>query len=130
MRKRNSIIPAAAVFLILVLSASPLFSADFGTAPVKGKITFIELGSVKCVPCQMMKPVMIELRDTYPEDVAVVFYDVWTPLGKPYSNKYKVRVIPTQVFLNRNGNEFFRHEGFIPLEEVLKILETQGVRKK
>jgi len=28
--------------------------------------------------------------------------------------------IPTQVFLDENGKEFFRHEGFFPEEKITK----------
>jgi thioredoxin 1 len=37
-------------------------------------------------------------------------------------------VIPTQVFQDSKGNEFFRHEGFFPLSEIEKILQQQGVQ--
>jgi thioredoxin 1 len=80
---------------------------------IKYKVTFIELGSVKCIPCQKMQPVMKSIEEKYPTQVKVVFYDVWTPEGKPYSEKYKIKLIPTQVFLDETGKEFFRHEGFL-----------------
>ena len=86
------------------------------------KITFIELGSVNCVPCKMMKPVMEKVQEKYKDQVEVVFYDVWTPEQQKYSQEYKIRVIPTQVFLDKNGNEYYRHEGFFPYEELEKVL--------
>lgn len=93
------------------------------------KVTFIELGSVNCIPCKAMQPIMEELRRKYPADVRVVFHDVWTEQGKPYVSTYRIRVIPTQVFLDSNGKEFYRHEGFFALEELEKVLRTQGVSK-
>lgn len=130
MKTRHNKVIICIFLLILIFGLHTLYSQQFGTVPVRGKISFIELGSVKCVPCQMMKPVMIELTETFPEDVAVVFYDVWTPLGRPYGAKYSIKVIPTQVFLDREGKEFYRHEGFLPFDEILQILKTQGVYKK
>ena len=44
------------------------------------------------------------------------------------AEKYKIRVIPTQVFLDKNGKEFFRHEGYFPFEEIEKKLKAQGVK--
>ncbi len=41
------------------------------------------------------------------------------------ATKYKIRVIPTQVFLDQDGKEFFRHEGFFPKEELMKIVDKQ-----
>ena len=92
------------------------------------KVTFIELGSVKCIPCKMMQPVMKEIEEEYKEQVEVIFYDVWTPEGQPYAEKYGIRVIPTQVFLDKDGNEYFRHEGFFPKDELVKVLKEQGVK--
>ena len=91
------------------------------------QVTFIELGSVKCVPCQKMQPVMKSIEEKFKGRVKVIFYDVWTEKGKPYGVKYGIRAIPTQVFLDKNGREYFRHEGFFPEEEVLKVLQIKGV---
>lgn len=91
------------------------------------KVTFIELGSVRCIPCQKMQPIMKSIEEKYSKDVKVIFYDVWTPLGKPMAAKYNINLIPTQVFLDENGKEFFRHEGFFPEEELVKVLKSKGV---
>ena len=93
----------------------------------KYKVTFIELGSVRCIPCQKMVPIMESVEKNYGDQVKVVFYDVWTPEGQPYGQKYGIRLIPTQVFLDENGEEYFRHEGFFPEEELVKILKMKGV---
>jgi thioredoxin 1 len=92
------------------------------------KVTFVELGSVNCIPCRMMKPVMEKIEQQYKGQVKVVFHDVWTPEGKTSGAKYAIRVIPTQVFLDKDGNEYYRHEGFFPFEEVDKILKQKGVK--
>jgi thioredoxin 1 len=42
--------------------------------------------------------------------------------------KYGIRVIPTQVFLDSQGNEYYRHMGFFPKEELIKVLAMKGVR--
>lgn len=94
---------------------------------VKYKVTFIELGSVRCIPCQKMQPIMKSIEEKYVNQVNVIFNDVWTPLGKPMADKYNIQIIPTQVFLDENGKEFFRHEGFFPEDELIKVLKTKGV---
>ena len=111
-------------------------SQDNTTAPVtsvnkpetKFKVTFIELGSVRCIPCQQMQSVMKSINDKYASQVNVVFYDVWTPEGKPYGEKYAIEAIPTQVFLDENGKEYYRHLGYFPEEELVKILNMKGVK--
>ena len=91
-------------------------------------VTFVELGSVRCIPCKLMQPVMKDIEKDYAGQVKVVFYDVWTPEGEPFGQTYKIRVIPTQVFLDKDGKEYFRHEGFFPKDELVKILKQKGVK--
>jgi thioredoxin 1 len=90
-------------------------------------VTFVEIGSVRCIPCKKMQPIMKEIEQEYAGKVKVVFYDVRTPEGKPYGQKYGIRVIPTQVFLDKDGKEYFRHEGYFPKEELVKVLKQKGV---
>ena len=91
------------------------------------KVTFIELGSVRCIPCQKMQSVMKSIEKKYGSQVKVVFHDVWTDAGKPFGKLYKITAIPTQVLLDAAGKEFFRHEGYFPEEELVKVLTKKGV---
>jgi thioredoxin 1 len=100
--------------------------ADKGTR--KYKVTFIELGSVRCIPCQQMQPVMKSVEEIFGKDVKVVFHDVWTEAGAPYAKQYGIEAIPTQVFLDKDGKEFFRHVGYFPEEELVKVLQQKGVK--
>jgi len=118
------------IILSLLLLSVMLLSGQKTTTKAKAEkpkplVTFIELGSVNCVPCKMMKPVMKEVEGTYGDKVEVVFYDVWQPKDKAMAAKYKIRVIPTQVFLDKDGKEFSRHEGFYPAAEIIKLLDAQ-----
>ncbi len=91
------------------------------------KVTFIDLGSEYCIPCQKMVPVMDSIKSLYPNDVKVIFYNVSTKEGRPFAEKYHIEMIPTQIFLDKNGMEYFRHQGYFPIKEVVKILKKKGV---
>jgi thioredoxin 1 len=60
--------------------------------------------------------------------VNVHFYDVKSLFGRPYAEKYRVQFIPTQVFLDNNGEEYYRHVGFFPKDEIVKILQLRGIK--
>jgi thioredoxin 1 len=62
------------------------------------------------------------------QEVKVVFHDVGTEAGAPFATKYGIETIPTQVFWDENGKEFFRHEGYFPEEELVKVLKKKGIR--
>ncbi len=115
------------IIMILFLTACDQ-NPDSGKSDKKFKVTFIELGSVRCIPCKMMQPVMKSVEEKYRSQVKVVFHDVWTEAGAPYGQKYGINVIPTQVFLDKDGKEYFRHEGFFPEDELIKVLKQKGVK--
>ena len=54
----------------------------------------------------MMQPIMKEIEEEYKDKVKVIFYDVWTKEGGEYGKQYRIRVIPTQVFLMKMGLNF------------------------
>jgi len=91
------------------------------------KVTFIELGSVNCTPCKMMQSVIEKVEKKYEGQVKIIFYDVWTEEDAPMAEKYEIMIIPTQIFLDSNGVEYFRHEGYFPFEELEEILKQKGV---
>lgn len=122
----------AVVVACVVLTAAPLRSQtkESTTNPEKPKITFVELGSVKCVPCRQMQPVMKAIEEKYAGQVKVVFYDVWKEDQRRYADEYKIRVIPTQVFLDEKGQELMRHEGFFPEKDIDAFLQSKGLKPK
>jgi thioredoxin 1 len=95
----------------------------------KFKVTFVELGSVRCIPCQQMQIVMKSIEKKYGNQVKIDFHDVWTEKGKPFAVKYGIQVIPTQIFLDENGKEYYRHEGFFPEDELIKVLKSKGIKE-
>jgi thioredoxin 1 len=131
----KSIYSIVALALILTASICDKAAAQgaggkdaLGTqAKAKPLVTFIELGSVNCIPCKAMRPVMTDIETSYGGKVQVLFYDVWTKEGEPYGRQYGIRVIPTQVFLDRNGREFYRHEGFFLASDIKKLLKEHGI---
>ncbi|TKJ42152.1 hypothetical protein CEE37_00305 [candidate division LCP-89 bacterium B3_LCP] len=85
----------------------------------------LELGSVGCRSCDMMAPIIDELKEEYAGRLSVEFYDVRK--DPTLARQYRIRIIPTQIFLETDGKEFFRHEGFLPKDEILTILDQMGV---
>ena len=84
-------------------------------------MTFLEIGAESCIPCKMMQPIMKEIAEEYPGVVEVIFHDLYK--DRTIGQKYGIRVMPTQVFLDADGREFFRHEGFYPKAELKAMLD-------
>jgi len=96
----------------------------------KPLVTFVELGSVKCIPCRQMQPVMKSVEEKYGSQIKIVFYDVWKQEQAHYAKEYNIRLIPTQVFLDASGKELMRHEGFFPEKEIDAFLQSKGLKRK
>jgi len=97
------------------------------TAVVTKKLPrVIDVGADKCIPCKKMAPILVELRKEYEGRVIVEFVDVWKDprAGEPYN----IRTIPTQVFCDADGNEVWRHEGFLPKADFVAKFAELGVK--
>jgi len=114
----------------MVLTLSGLSNAAgvddvMSSAKKEGKAVMLELGSVGCIPCEKMKPVMAKLRTNYRGKLEVFFVDVRK--DHDTAQRFGAYVIPTQVFLDKNGREFHRHIGFYGYEEIVPVLKKAGI---
>lgn len=89
------------------------------------KVTFIELGADRCIPCRQMQPIMKEIAEEFAGTIQVVFYDVWKDPAP--ARKYGIQLIPTQIFMDREGREILRHVGLYPKQEILKMLKEKAI---
>jgi len=113
----------------LLLFAAVSFAADtkgMPLAPVYGKVTMVDLGAKKCIPCKMMAPIMEELERDYKDRAAIVFIDVWE--NPDAGRKYGIGIIPTQIFYDAKGKEVLRHEGFYEKAAIIAELAKLGVK--
>lgn len=116
-------------FAIAVLTTSALSGQQKAdSSKMRPLVTFVELGSVNCIPCRQMQPVMKAIEKKFGAQVKVVFYDVWKEDQKHFAQKFGIRLIPTQVFLDERGKEIMRHEGFFPEKEIARFLEGRGLK--
>lgn len=85
----------------------------------------LELGSTTCVPCKMMAPILKELTKEYKGRLQVQFIDVVRK--ESYVKKYKISVIPTQIFFDSKGKEIYRHTGYFPKKDILKVFKDKKI---
>ena len=116
--------------LLSVLAASRSNAGDLDTAlnkaKAEGRVVMLELGSVGCISCEQMKPVMAKLSDSYKGKLDVIFIDV--KKDHDTGRRVGVYMIPVQVFLDKNGKEFHRHIGFYSYEEIAAMLKKTGIQ--
>lgn len=104
----------------------PVMADAPGEVPQPGMVTMVDLGAHSCIPCKMMAPILEKLTKEYEGRAAIVFIDVWQDSSQ--AKKFKVSVIPTQIFFAEDGNEVFRHQGFMDEEAIIAQLSKMGVQ--
>jgi thiol-disulfide isomerase/thioredoxin len=92
-----------------------------------GKPSLIDFGASGCRPCDMMTPILEELKKEYTGIMNVEFVDVRE--HQVLGARYGVSSIPVQVFFDKNGKEFYRHVGFFPKNNILAKFKEMGVSK-
>ena len=92
--------------------------------PAKNTVTMVDLGAKTCIPCKMMAPILEELKAEYKGRAEVIFIDVWDKANKGKAQAFKIMGIPTQIFYNSNGDEVYRHIGFLAKESIREKLDA------
>ena len=91
-----------------------------------GKPSLVDFGASGCRPCDMMTPVLADLKKKFEGKVNVEFVHVREQ--QILAARYGIQSIPVQVFFDQDGKEVFRHTGFFPQDEIEKKLAELGVK--
>ena len=91
-----------------------------------GKPTMVDMGADGCRPCDMMTPILEELKKDYAGRTNVLFVHVRKE--QILAARYGVQSIPVQVFFDKDGKEVFRHVGFFPKDQITAKLADMGVK--
>jgi thioredoxin 1 len=95
-------------------------------ALASGRPTVIDLGARHCIPCKKMAPILETLSSEYRGRASVLFIDVNE--DQAAALKFRIQMIPTQIFFNAQGKEVKRHIGFIDKGDILKELKAAGLK--
>jgi thioredoxin 1 len=120
----------ACLLLLLATGASAELpgatAAVVNQALASGKPTVIDLGARTCIPCKKMAPILESLSGQCRGKASVLFIDVHE--DQAAAQKFRVQMIPTQIFFNAQGKEVKRHIGFMDKSDILKELKNAGLK--
>ena len=95
-------------------------------ALASGRPTLVDFGARSCIPCKKMAPILEELEKEYRGRANVIFIDVWQ--DNKIGARYRVQMIPTQIFFDTQGKEVGRHMGFIDRQPIIDNFKKLGVK--
>jgi len=90
----------------------------------KGLPMVLDFGRGFCIPCKKMAPDLEALHTELAGKVLVRFND----LGKEteLAEQHKIRIMPTQVYLDAQGKEVYRNEGYASKADMLAKMKQVG----
>lgn len=122
-----------AMTLICLMMASTAFAElpsgnqfTIQAALASGRPTMVDFGARSCIPCKKMAPILEQLEKEYRGRANVIFVDVWQ--DRSIGGRYRVQMIPTQVFFDAKGKETARHIGFLDRQPIIDAFQKMGVK--
>lgn len=86
----------------------------------KGKPYFLELGADSCRSCQIMGSMLYRVKEQNPL-YNIHFINV--KRERAIAQKLQIRMIPTQIIYNKDGEEVYRHIGVLATDELNKLFQ-------
>jgi thioredoxin 1 len=115
------------ISILIAIFTSLLYAEEPSAVKADAALPMLlDFGAKECIPCKKMAPILVELEKEYKEILTVKFIDVWQTQNVSKAKKYNINSIPTQIFLDENGKELWRHVGFISKEDILNKWKTLG----
>lgn len=108
------------------VSASEEHENFLNSLPVKGTVTMIDLGKKDCTQCKMMAPILERLKIKYKGKAAIIFINLLEDPEQQYV--YRLKALPTQIFFSPEGEEVYRHTGFMGEKAIVAQLNKMGVK--
>lgn len=87
------------------------------------KPVLIDFFATWCGPCQMLAPILTQVKDALGDAVSVIKIDV--DKNQELAAKYQVRGVPTMM-LFQNGRQLWRQSGVLQKEELIQIIKQNA----
>lgn len=131
-------VAASGLGLLLVLQGPTADAGSAATAlpvdatdPVaqalrQGKPTLIQFGANACAACREMKPVLEALQQQHGTRFTVMNVDLIAQKHRGYLQRFRIQLMPTQVFFDAAGIETHRNMGTMTGAAILARLEGRA----
>jgi thioredoxin 1 len=83
------------------------------------KPVLVDFFATWCGPCQMLLPVLNQVKDSLQDRITIIKIDV--DKNQDLAQKQQVRGVPTMM-LFQNGKQLWRQSGVLTKEEIINII--------
>ena len=104
----------------------PATTHEVNQALLSGKPTLINFGLRTCNVCKKMAHSLVSVAGEYRGRANILFIDVRA--DQVVARKFRVQMLPTQIFIDAKGQEVQRHTGFMDKEGMIDGLKSAGIK--
>jgi len=97
---------------------------EFNKAIKSGKPVLVDFGANNCVPCREIRPILKEIAKEQAGKAEILIIDVYK--FKSLATAHRIQVVPTLIFFDKTGKEFFRHMGAWDKDSIVNKLKELG----
>lgn len=83
------------------------------------KPVLVDFFATWCGPCQMLGPILKQVKDSLGDRVSIIKIDV--DKNQLIASQYQVRGVPTMI-LFQNGKQLWRQSGVVSKEDLIKTI--------
>jgi thioredoxin 1 len=83
------------------------------------KPVLVDFFATWCGPCQMLAPILKEVKANLGERISIIKIDV--DKNQAVAAQYQVRGVPTMI-LFQNGKQLWRQSGVMSKEDLIKVI--------
>jgi thioredoxin 1 len=83
------------------------------------KPVLVDFFATWCGPCQMLAPILKEVKANLGERISIIKIDV--DKNQAVAAQYQVRGVPTMI-LFQNGKQLWRQSGVLSKEDLIKVI--------
>lgn len=84
-----------------------------------GNPVLVDFFATWCGPCQMLSPVLKQVKDNLGERITIIKIDV--DKNQELASRFQVRGVPTMM-LFQEGRQLWRQSGVLSKEEITRII--------
>ncbi len=95
--------------------------ASFNEILQKNALVLVDFSAEWCGPCQMLAPILKEVKDEMGEKLSIIKIDI--DKNQAVATKFHVQGVPTLI-LYKNGTQVWRQSGLQPKHELLKLINS------
>lgn len=118
-----------ALFITFIMAAYVHGADPLGDSAKKsGRPLVVDFGKGLCTQCLRQSEAMEEFKKAAGDKIDTRFIHVIEEAK--LAGDYRVFMIPTLLFFDRQGKEVFRQVGFMPFDEMMKTAKALGLLVK